>query len=247
LSAAMQRDVAVQQEVFLRHKDGHRVPVVVRVCPIRNENGQVVGAVESFNDNSGKLELLRRIDECQATALVDPVTEIGNRRFIDMMLRCRLDELRRYGWQFGIIFLDIDRFKQVNDQHGHLVGDQTIRMVARTLSSNIRALDFAGRWGGDEFLVIATNVDADGLWRLSEKLRALIATSRLNAPGVGVTVSVGSAMAVSGESPKRLLGRADKLLYLSKSLGRNRVSIELPVTVEECHQCSNHLGQVEDI
>jgi diguanylate cyclase (GGDEF)-like protein/PAS domain S-box-containing protein len=236
LSLAMQRGAAVQEEVFLRHKDGHRIPVAVRVCPIRDESGRVIGAVESFNDNSSKLEILRRMEECQASVLLDPVTEVGNRRFIDLMLRARMDELRRYGWGFGVVFLDIDQFKQVNDKYGHLVGDGVIRMVGRTLSANIRTLDFVGRWGGDEFLVIATHVDEEALWALAEKLRSLIACSRLPASAVSVTVSAGSTVALANETPKALLERADKLLYLSKSRGRNQVSTDGPptVTIEEC-------------
>ena len=130
-----------ETEAYLQHKDGHRLPVSIRVSPLRDASGRIVGAVETFSDNSSKAALLQRIDQLQKESLVDPLTGLANRRCIDMKLHSRIDEMQRYGWPCGVLFLDIDNFKIVNDSYGHNVGDGVLMMVARTLANNLRAHD----------------------------------------------------------------------------------------------------------
>jgi len=217
-----------QAEVIMHHKNGHRVPVLVRVAPIRDDSGAIVGAVEVFSDNSHQKAALEEIERLRELALLDPLTGIGNRRFIESTTHSRLEELRRYGWPFGVILADIDHFKKVNDTFGHLVGDDVLKMVARTLAHNVRAFDAVGRWGGEEFAIVAQNVSARMLRVLAERLRILVEQSSLfvNAMTVRVTISLGAAIARSDDTPLSLLDRADHLLYQSKQNGRNRVSVE---------------------
>ncbi len=160
--------------------------------------------------------------------MLDPLTGIGNRRFIESNTHSRLEELRRYGWSFGVILIDIDHFKAVNDRFGHLVGDDVLKMVARTLAHNVRAFDAVGRWGGEEFVVIAQNVSIALLESLAERLRVLIEQSLLPVADtvVRVTVSLGATLARRTDTPASILGRADQMLYVSKQRGRNRVSVE---------------------
>ncbi len=232
LMEAMAQKKPVEKEVFLHHKKGHRVPVLVRVSPILDEKGHVVGAVEAFSDNSSKMEALERLEELQKIAFVDPLTSVGTRRFGEDMLRSRLDESRRYGWTFGILCVDLDLFKEINDRYGHDAGDEALALVARTLVANVRSFDFVARWGGDEFLVIVTNLSPEHLHALAEKLRSLVAASTLpSAAGLQLTVSIGATFSRSSDSFKSLLKRADQLLYQGKAAGRNRVSTDL-VTAE---------------
>lgn len=152
LVRAMAEQRMLEQEVFLRHKDGHRVPVLVRASPVRDSNGQVIGAVEIFSDNSPKITLIQRIEEIQKMALLDPLTQLGNRAYADNHLHARLDEMYRYNGSFGVLFIDIDHFKEVNDSYGHEVGDKVLKMVARTLRNSVRASDIVARWGARNLL-----------------------------------------------------------------------------------------------
>jgi diguanylate cyclase (GGDEF)-like protein/PAS domain S-box-containing protein len=219
-----------EAEVYLHHKDGHRVPVSVRITPIRDDQGRVIGAVQLFADNSSKAEMLARLDELEQLSLLDPLTKLGNRRFIEMNLRSRWDEMNRYGFSFGVIFLDIDHFKSINDRYGHDVGDNVLKMVAGALASNSRPFDVFGRWGGEEFVGILRSPDTKGLCAIAERLRTLIRSSFLiyAADRLRVTVSLGATMARQGDTPEELLRRADRLMFQSKTAGRDRVSTDEP-------------------
>jgi diguanylate cyclase (GGDEF)-like protein/PAS domain S-box-containing protein len=217
-------------ELFLLHKDGYRVPVSVRVAPIMSPGGEVVGAVEVFSDNSGGERAARLIRELRGMALLDPLTELGNRRYLEMHLGARMKELDRYGWSFGVLFVDIDRFKIINDTHGHHIGDKVLRMVGGTLRNSIRSFDFVGRWGGEEFLAIVVNVDAANLYSVADKLRSLVERSVFlqGNEAIRVTVSVGATLARPDDTAESVVERADRLMYRSKAEGRNRVTVEGP-------------------
>ncbi|TAM56954.1 MAG: diguanylate cyclase [Acidobacteria bacterium] len=218
-----------EAELFLHHKDGHRVPVQVRVAPVRDRDGRVTGAVETFTDNTAGMAALQRIEELRAAAYIDALTGVANRAFTEITLRAKLEELGRYGWPFGVLFLDIDGFKTVNDGHGHDVGDRVLATVARTLAGNARSFDLVGRWGGEEFLVVAVNVDEAKLRLLAERFRLLVAGSAAPTGGgdVAVTVSVGATLARPGDDPAAVVKRADAAMYESKRAGRNRTTFSL--------------------
>lgn len=225
LVKAMKADGTFEQEVYLRHKDGHRVPVMVRAVPIKDEEGRIVGAAEIFSDNSPRITLAQRIEELQRLALLDPLTEIGNRRYAELTLHARLDEFYRYGWEFGVLFIDIDNFKNINDAYGHHTGDRVLRMIARTLQNGVRASDAVSRWGGEEFVAFIANIDPAALGALAEKLRKLVEQSRplLNSELIVVTVSIGATISQMNDTPEGLIGRADHLMYQGKLAGRNCV------------------------
>jgi len=228
LVRAMAEQRMLEQEVFLRHKDGHRVPVLVRASPVRDPNGQVIGAVEIFSDNSPKITLIQRIEEIQKMALLDPLTRLGNRAYADNHLHARLDEMCRYNGSFGVLFIDVDNFKRINDSYGHEVGDKALKMVARTLRNSVRASDIVARWGGEEFVAILLTVAKDQLYALANKIRILIEQSSFFAvqSHINVTVSIGGALAQHGDTAETLMERADQLMYQSKISGRNTVTVE---------------------
>lgn len=217
-----------ETEAYLQHKDGHRLPVTIRVSALRDSTGGIVGAVESFSDNSSKAALLQKIDQLQKESLVDPLTGLANRRCIDMKLYSRIDERRRYEWSCGVLFLDIDNFKIVNDTYGHNVGDEVLMMVARTLSNNLRAHDLVGRYGGEEFVAIITHVDMAQLHSFAERLRLLVENSRHDTEygTIQVTVSIGATVVRPEDTVETAIRRADVFMYNSKIGGRNRVSID---------------------
>ncbi|HSB63070.1 MAG TPA: diguanylate cyclase [Thermoanaerobaculia bacterium] len=211
-------------EVFLHHKKGHRVPITVRAIPIRGITGEIVGAVEVFNDISGQVLAAERIRELEALSLIDPLTGAGNRRYSEIQLTSRITEKDRYGLAVGLIFLDIDHFKRINDLFGHAAGDEVLRVVGRTLANGLRAGDFLGRWGGEEFVVLIGGLENHRLTEAAQRLRALVARSSVPAvPGLEVTVSVGVTGAQTDDTVASLVARADARMYEAKKRGRNLV------------------------
>ena len=206
---------------------GSPLPVAVRVSRFRDAGtGQVTG-IETFVADNERDQLMQQLEELQEIAYIDPLTRLPNRRLLEQTLESRAQEFERYGWRFGVAFIDIDRFKRVNDQVGHAAGDAVLGMVARSLSSGSRASDMVGRWGGEEFLVILPHAGLEEVERASERMRALVQHSHLLFEGhrVSVTVSIGAAAVQAGEGHEELLKRADRAMYESKRLGRNRSTL----------------------
>lgn len=224
---AMTEGRTCEEELYLHHKDGYRVPILTRVTPIRDLNGQIVGAVEIFNDNSSKITTREEIEELQKMALLDPLTKLGNRRYAEINLHARLDETHRYGWSFGVLFFDIDYFKKLNDVYGHDIGDKVLKMVARTSLNSVRSFDIVSRWGGDEFIGIVVNVDEDQLYSVANRLCVLVQQSSFSVESgiIQVTISVGATLAQPNDTVDTLLKRADQLMYHSKTSGGSRVSM----------------------
>lgn len=216
-------------ELYLHHKDGHRIPVMVKVAPVwsKGPGSEIVGIIQVFSDNSPTLAARERIKHLEDLALLDELTRLPNRRFIIRELTSRSMEMSRIGEPFGVLFADIDDFKSVNDSYGHDTGDEILRVVGRTLLHNCRPLDAIGRWGGEEFVAVIREVDRGQLRIIGERLRALVASSKVRKNGdqVGVTISAGGTTARPGDTPESLLERADQMLYRSKQGGRNKVTI----------------------
>ncbi|KXK27682.1 MAG: diguanylate cyclase [Candidatus Brocadia sinica] len=214
-------------EVYVRHKDGYRMPVLVRTSPIRNLNGQVIGAVEELCDNSSTVEFVHKIEELEKCVLLDPLTGLMKRRGLEMNLRSVFSVMHRHGWSYGIFFVDIDEFKRINDVYGDNIGDNVLKMVAKTLLNSVRASDMVGRWGGEELMVIAANVGEDHLYKIANKIRILIGQSgfSVGAESVRVTVSVCATMVQPDDSVDTLLKRINRLMEHCKVSGKNCVSV----------------------
>ncbi len=221
------RDGRIREaHVFLRHADGHRRPVWVRAAPMRGPDGIISGAVETFSDDAATRSVQTELGDLRELALIDSLTDVGNRRFLDRHLQARIHDWTQHKAAFGAIFIDIDHFKRVNDDYGHDVGDETLAMVARTLAFGAGPGDVLARYGGEEF-VILTRTDAEGMAALAERLRSLVAASRLVVArlSIDVTISLGGAMVAAGDTPTSLLRRADMALHEAKRAGRDRVRI----------------------
>jgi diguanylate cyclase (GGDEF)-like protein/PAS domain S-box-containing protein len=228
LIAAMADGEPHQAEVFLHHKQGHRLPVWVRTSPLRDEKGEFTGAVELFTDMTSRQALQAQLEELKKLALLDALTGLPNRRHMENQLHARMEELRRSRLGFGLLFIDIDHFKRLNDRYGHDLGDRVLAVVARTLSLSVRPFDMVGRWGGEEFVGILPHTGLQTLRGIAERLRILVVHSRIaaNEDALAVTVSVGGTLARPEDSAETLLKRADLLMYASKENGRNRVTVE---------------------
>jgi diguanylate cyclase (GGDEF)-like protein/PAS domain S-box-containing protein len=214
-------------KVFLHHKDGHRVPIIVRVAPIRDDHGTITGGIEIFSDNTPTVAALERVAEFERLAYIDPLTGLANRRYAEITLNARFEELQRYNWPFGVIFIDIDRFKDVNDRYGHDIGDEALKMIAKTLQNSVRSFDVVGRWGGEEFLAVIANVDREELLATVNRFRALVEESSIPAvPGLRVTISLGATLARTDDEMASILKRVDQLMYESKAAGRNSATVD---------------------
>jgi diguanylate cyclase (GGDEF)-like protein len=157
------------------------------------------------------------------------LTQIAKRRGLEIQLTTGLTEMQKYGMQFGILFIDIDRFKKINKGYGQGIGDEVLKMIAKTLSNSLRPFDFIGRWGGEEFIAIILNVDTDTLDTIAERCRLLVEKSALPKKfhSASVTVSIGATMSRSGDNLDTVIKRAEQLMYRSKALGRNCITTEL--------------------
>jgi diguanylate cyclase (GGDEF)-like protein len=173
------------------------------------------------------VEALASAERARHDALTDALTGLANRRHLDVALEGRLENLARYGWSFGLLMVDVDHFKLVNDEHGHDAGDAVLRTVAATLAGGVRSGDLAARWGGEEFAVLVEAADGPALLEVAERLRVLVArsTARHGELALAVTVSIGGAVATVADSAASLVVRADATLYRAKRDGRNRVAI----------------------
>lgn len=215
-------------DVYLHHKEGHRVPVSVRISPILDDRGHLIGAVEVFSDNSQNLSTRQELEKLRQEVFLDALTQVGNRKFAYFKLENSLKQLVTYNIPFGLLFLDIDYFKNFNDTYGHLVGDRILIMVAKTISNVLRGLDVVCRWGGEEFLIIVNNVDLEVLARIGTRVRACIEKSWFTLEGeiISVTVSIGGTTARKEDSVESLINRADRQMYKSKDLGRNCLTLD---------------------
>ena len=180
--------------------------------------------------------LIRRID-VQERRILTQNTDLERLSMTDMLtgilnrygLRQRSDEVMnradRFGHPLSLLLLDLDLFKQINDQHGHSVGDEVLKRFSDTIHANLRGSDIFGRWGGEEFLVIAPHLGLQDAMKMAEKLRQAIENTPFDG-GIRLTTSIGVSEYQSGETIAALLDRADRALYVAKAAGRNRTICE---------------------
>ena len=216
-----------EADVYLHHKDGHRIPISVRASVLTDAEGKVIGGIELFTDISNRSANELRIKELESLALLDSLTQLANRNYIEKEIHNRFDEKKRFNVPFGILFIDIDHFKNVNDTYGHETGDNVLKFVAKTFTSNSRPFDLYGRWGGEEFIGIIRHIDYRELEQMGNRLRSLIQNSFFmrDDKKIHVTISIGATLVRDDDSIDSLINRADMFLYESKSAGRNRLTI----------------------
>ena len=160
---------------------------------------------------------------------IDDLTGIANRRYLDFYLSNIRIENEEFDVPFGILFFDIDFFKKVNDTHGHIIGDEILKLVSKTVQASLRNDDKIGRWGGEEFIAVIKVDNNEELLRIAEKLKLLVSQSFYEMEDkskLSVTVSIGGTLFEKGETIEELIARADANMYNSKDSGRNKVTIK---------------------
>ncbi len=195
-----------------------------------NEIGRLARQFEemaaTLGDTTRNLEqqVAERTEELNRLARTDPLTALPNRRAMDEILSVEVQRAARQGSAFGLVWLDLDDFKNINDEGGHQRGDEVLRQAASWIREAIRPYDHAGRFGGDEFLVVLSPCGRDELEEVAERIRRHI-LARGEESEAPVTASVGAVLAQPGESIDLVLKKADQALYRAKQLGRNRVNV----------------------
>jgi diguanylate cyclase (GGDEF)-like protein len=169
-----------------------------------------------------------RADVLQALATTDPLTGLLNRRAIERQIQVEWERARRYGLPLSLLMIDLDGLKRVNDGGGHSAGDRVLRGAAAAISCTLRASDFGGRWGGDEFVILAPHTARESARQLAERVAARI-SQREWSNRVTTTASIGIVTLERGASeetmtmPETLIDEADRALYAAKEGGRSRV------------------------
>jgi diguanylate cyclase (GGDEF)-like protein len=181
----------------------------------------------------------------QALSTTDPLTGIPNRRALDERLENEFERSKRYGASLAVVMIDLDRFKRLNDRHGHAAGDAMLREVARLLDVEKRRGDTVARYGGEEFVALLPHADAAAAQARAERARARLATTAVELGGVLLQTTASFGVAASDrhgytQEASSLLAAADQALYQAKERGRNRVVVAPPPSQEQ----SDRLGAV---
>lgn len=198
--------------------------------PIENDNGEVEYVCVSIFDMTDASIYQERLQETkrklEEISVRDGLTQIFNRRYLEQCLGAEFDRVRRYGGRLSVLLMDIDHFKYINDTYGHPAGDAVLIHLASILSANLRASDTAGRFGGEEFVIVLPNTDAADAIYVTDRIREMIAANIItydNTP-IPFTISIGVAELTDAvQDPEMLIKNADLALYAAKESGRDRV------------------------
>lgn len=222
-------------DVYLAHKNGFRFPANLRLIPVFKEDGEIIGVTEVFSSTTPKVTIPLRVSELEKSGFIDQDTGIADRRYIDMTMAVRVNELESFGLGFGIIYIDIDNFTRIQEKYGRYNAGKILRTVGLILHKNIRYFDIVGRIGADDFLVILLNIDETRLDIVANKLRLLISESFIvtETGMLNATVSMGACIASRFDTAEALIKRAEQLMRHSKWLGKNRVSLSFTGKAEE--------------
>lgn len=244
ISAGNQTNV----ELLNYGKHGQPYWIDLSIVPVRDDHDQITHWISIARDISDRKEQEKEVTRL---AMEDYLTGLLNRRAGESRLAVEWSRARRDKNQFAVALVDIDRFKMINDQYGHKVGDEVLVQVARTLSGNLRGGDWIARWGGEEFLICLQGLDRAGAVVAGERTRTHLKSKaiRTSAGELKVTASFGIALYSSDvDSVEELVARADALLYEAKNTGRDKVLVGssgsgAPATAWEASQVQSALNE----
>lgn len=221
--AELKREVSQQLSSIVQTMDEFREQEIAREQRMQLRYQSLLEKVDQMEVETGRVK--SRMEEEQLRARTDPLTGMPNRAAYDDRIAAELQRWDRYVTEFSVAVIDLDRFKMINDQYGHLAGDKVLRLVAKVLQKNLRSSDFIARYGGEEFVVVFPSTGLSDARAAAEKLCEAVAASPFNFRGepVRVTISLGVAEVHTGDLPESLFSRADTALYQAKERGRNQV------------------------
>jgi PAS domain S-box-containing protein/diguanylate cyclase (GGDEF)-like protein len=214
LADTMHDGTSREVDVYLRHKDGYRVPVRVRAVPVRDEEGLIIGAAETFEERAIAPDLSGGLINAGAEVCVEEVTGLPGQEWMLARLQERLAQFTGQGTPFGILWIRLDHLTEWHERGGQQVVNVIVRAVGQTLRSIIPPTDLVGRWSEGEFLAIVANSDSGHLKQLSSQLRKIVNCVAIKWWGdyLPIKVSLGRAVVNSGDTPESLFERAEKSL-----------------------------------
>ncbi|MFN4216217.1 MAG: diguanylate cyclase [Brevinematales bacterium] len=222
----------IEANVFLHHKQGYRLPVHIKGVLFSSSLFS-----SSYPTEIYAIELFSPLwqgffidtEDLMKMALYDPLTETLNRRGLDNLFYARLHEMLTFKKNIGLLFIDIDNFKHINDTYGHEIGDRILFNTARSLKHTLRPFDLLCRWGGEEFIAVLFLDRAIHLQTVAERYRQLIASQFIEYEGkvITITASIGATIISPPESLENAIQRADQLMYQAKHLGKNKVIYDI--------------------
>lgn len=185
---------------------------------------------------------VKRVTTLELENITDPLMGIYNRRYLERRLEEEVDRACRYGHPLSVLMIDVDHFKDINDTHGHQVGDVILKRLGELFVDAVRTSDIVARYGGEEICIVVSNTTGSGAAKLAERLRQRVASPALipanaygNQDAINVTVSIGvSSLGRGIEQPHALIESADKALYRAKNNGRNRVGLSEAISATDC-------------
>lgn len=249
VEACLRRDGAVRAEntpLLLLNRQGDECPIEGSAAPIRGRDGEKLGAVIVFRDVTQQ-RLLNK--EMAYHAQHDALTGLVNRREFERRLAQALSSSRDYGWQHALCFLDLDRFKIVNDTAGHMAGDELLRQITALLLDGVRERDTLARLGGDEFGLLLHNCPLEKAWQIAESLMTQVRDFNFLWKGrsfqIGTSIGIVPITAEASDAA-RLLGRADQACYIAKDMGRDRVFV-CPVDEQEPLRRPANVFQLDEL
>lgn len=220
--AQLKQSVSLQLTSIIKSMDEHKKAEEMREQCLKQRYDELLGKVSQMEQEAEQVK--HRIEEEQLKARTDPLTGLPNRYAYDRHILNELERWERYKVVFSLCVADLDFFKQVNDEYGHLAGDKVLRLMARILEKNLRKIDIVTRFGGEEFVIIMPSTDGASATQAVEKVRKVIEESPFNFQGkpVRITMSFGVTEVKTGDTPDEIFSRADRMLYHAKESGRNK-------------------------
>jgi len=203
--------------------------------PVKDDSGEVQYVCFTLFDATDtsiyQSKLEETTEKLRELSNHDGLTQLFNRRYVEETLEKEFSRVRRYNSKLSVILADIDFFKKVNDVHGHLAGDEVLRIVSRRLASGLRSTDILGRYGGEEFLVVLPETDSQGAQVLAERLREIVQAEPVETEGEFLTINISLGITELRDNTAayaQLIAEADIALYQSKKNGRNCSTLFLP-------------------
>lgn len=219
----LKQSVNEQLSGILQALNQHKMSEDEHIRALKKEKNVLASRL---NEMEHKAETFRqRAEDALLESRTDPLTRLPNRLAYTQRLGEEIDRFRRYNTDFSLFIGDLDHFKKINDQYGHLAGDKVLRLIARVLLNNLRAVDFVARIGGEEFVILLPSTTGEEARQAAEKVRMAVEQSPFNFQGepVQITLSLGGARVQQDDTAESLFSRADKAVYAAKNAGRNCV------------------------
>jgi diguanylate cyclase (GGDEF)-like protein/PAS domain S-box-containing protein len=224
LADTIEKGLQSLHRLKIKHRDGREIFVDAHFLPVRNSAEELCGATFMFGDASQSAHLEKRVQTLHEKATRDSLTQVANRAELDKQLIDFVNSCTSSKTKGCLIITDVDRFKRVNDEFGHQVGDEALKFFADILREHARKTDMVARYGGEEFVILCSDCDLEDAGKKAEKMRQVLQSRSLSClKGKTLTASFGVTDVSITDNPERVLQRADEALMRAKGLGRNRV------------------------